>query len=193
MKLLNLTIHKLFDIFTHKIDYDQDERITIITAPNGYGKTMSLKIIYNLFNKRFNFFRRLVFDKIIFTFDNHKSIEIIKKENNNTLIKFILKENNKEINSFEYPSKKLVSQLKRGMPSRQIEEYMPNFINRFDSNRLLNTQTGRVLSFEEAIYQYSDYIPESIMRRFDIDTPQEFIDLLDGLEVYLIQEQRLIL
>lgn len=194
MKLLNLTIYKLFDIFKHTIDYDQDERITIITAPNGYGKTMTLKIIDNLFNKRFNFFSKLAFKKIIFTFDNDRSIEIIKEgSNNSTLIKFILKENNKDITSFEYPSKKLFSQLKRGISSRQIEEFMPNFLHRIDSNKLLNTQTDKVLSFEEAIYQYSDYIPESIMKRFDIDTPQEFIDLLDNLEVYLIQEQRLIL
>ena len=193
MKLLNLTIHKLFDIFNHKIDYDQDERITIITAPNGYGKTMTLKIIDSLFNKRFNFFTRLVFDKIIFTFDNNKSIEVIKEvSNNNTLIKFFMKENNKIITSFEYPSKKLISQVRRGMSSRQIEDFMPNFLHRLDSNRLLNTQTDEVLSFEEVIYQYSDYIPEAIMKRFDIDTPQAFIDLLDNLEVYLIQEQRLI-
>jgi len=194
MKLLNLKIDKLFDIFHHEINYNQDERITIITAPNGYGKTMTLKIIYNLFNRRFNFFTRLVFEKIVFTFDNKNSIEIIKEVNSDsTLIKFILKENNKDIDSFEYPSKELVSQLRRGMPSRQIEEYMPNFIERTSPNEWRNKLTDEVLSFEEAIYQYNDYIPEHIMKRFDIDIPEKFISIINELEVYFIQEQRLIL
>lgn len=194
MKLLDLKIDKLFDIFNHEINYNQDERITIITAPNGYGKTMTLKIIYNLFNRRFNFFTRLVFEKIVFTFDNKNSIEIIKEVNSDsTLIKFILKENNKDIDSFEYPSKELVSQLRRGMPSRQIEEYMPNFIERTSPNEWRNKLTDEVLSFEEAIYQYNDYIPEHIMKRFDIDIPEKFISIINELEVYFIQEQRLIL
>ncbi len=194
MKLLDLKIDKLFDIFNHEINYNQDERITIITAPNGYGKTMTLKIIYNLFNRRFNFFTRLVFEKIIFTFDNKNSIEIIKEVNSDsTLIKFILKENNKDMDSFEYPSKELVSQLRRGMPSRQIEEYMPNSLERTSPNEWRNKLTDEVLSFEEAIYQYNDYIPEHIMKRFDIDIPEAFIFIINELEVYFIQEQRLIL
>lgn len=194
MKLLNLAIYKLFDIFNHQIEYNQDEHITIITAPNGYGKTMTLKVIYNLFNKRFNFFTRLVFEKIIFKFDNNQSIEIAKEGNSdNTLIRFVLKENNQEMNSFEYPSKKLVSQLRRSMPSRQIEEYMPNFLERTSPNEWINRLTDEVLSFEEAIYQYNDYIPEHIMKQFDIDIPKEFSSILDELEVYFIQEQRLIL
>ncbi|RLA76737.1 MAG: excinuclease [Epsilonproteobacteria bacterium] len=194
MKLLNLTITKLFDIFNHKIEYNQDERITIITAPNGYGKTMTLKVIYNLFNKKLNFFTRLVFDKIIFTFNNSQSIEIVKEKNDsNTIVEFILKKNNIVIGSFEYPSKKLISQLKRGMPSRQIEEYMPNFLERTSPNEWINRLTDEVLSFEEAIYQYSDYLPDQIMKQFDIDMPDEFISIINQLEVYFIQEQRLIL
>ncbi len=193
MKLLNLKIYKLFDIFNHSIDYNQDERITIITAPNGYGKTMSLKVIYNLFNKKLNFFSRLVFDKIVFEFDNDTSIEIIKKENtHNSIIEFILKKKSKKINSFAYPSKKLFSQLKKVMPSHQLEEFMPNFIERISSNEWMDTLSNEIISFEELTYQYSDYIPEHFMRRFDIDIPKEFISVLDELKVYLIQEQRLI-
>lgn len=192
MKLLNLKIDGLFDLFNHEIDYNQDERITIITAPNGYGKTMTLKIIDNLFNKRFSFFTKLFFKKIIFIFDNDISIEIIKNIiNETTRIDFILKETDKTIN-FEYPSKKLLNQVRRGIPSRQIENFMPNSIDRIGNNEFLNISTNEILSVEEAIYQYSNYIPEDIMKRFDIDIPKDFIFIINELEVYLIQEQRLI-
>ncbi len=193
MKLLNLKIEGLFNLFNHEIHYNQKERITILTAPNGYGKTMTLKIIDNLFNKRFSFFSRLVFDKIIVTLDNNNSINIIKTiTSDTTKIDFILKDNIQTITAFEYPSKKLLSEVKKGMPFRQIEEFLPNFIERVRSNEFLNISTNETLSLEEAIYQYSDYIPEHFMKRFNIGIPKEFLYILDELEVYLIQEQRLI-
>ena len=192
MKLLNLTLLHLFDIFTHEIEYNQDERITIITAPNGYGKTITLKTIYNLFNKKLNFFIKLAFQKIIFTFDNDKSIEIIKNDTNQ-IITFILKNNEKKISSFEYPSKKIASQIRKGIPRHRIDEFMPNFLERLSINQWINTLTNEVLSFEEAIYQYNDYIPDNILKQFDIDIPEEFLLVIDNLEVYFIQEQRLVL
>lgn len=196
MKLLNLTIYKLFDIFNHTINYDQDERITILTAPNGYGKSMSLKIIYNLFNKRFDFFIKLPFKKIIFTFDNNKFIEIQKEINeDDALIKFVLKDKNQEISSFKYSSNLFISQFRKTMPMRKVEEFIPEFMerNRDNSDEWKNNFTNEILSFSEIIYRYSDYIPEDIIRQFDIDIPSEFNILLEKLQVYFIQEQRIIL
>jgi len=192
MKLLNLKIFHLFDVFDHEIKYNQDERITIITAPNGYGKTMTLKIIYNLFNKRLNFFMKLVFDKIVLDFDNNQSIEIIKEADNKTL-KFILKDAKKEIASFEYPSKKMAMELNKGLLYRRFEDFMPSFIERISANEWLNTTTEEILSFEEMIYQYSDYIPEKLVKKLKIDMPKDFLETINSLEVYFIQEQRLVL
>jgi len=196
MKLLNLKIDGLFDLFNHKIDYNQDERITLLTAPNGYGKTMSLKIIYNLFNKRFDFFIRLPFKRIIFTFDNNNFIEIQKELNkDDTLIRFVLKDKNQEISSFKYSSKVLISKFRKTMPMRRIEEFIPDFLerNRNNSDEWENKLTNEILSFTEVIYRYNDYIPEYIIRQFDINIPTEFNSTLDKLGVHFIQEQRLIL
>jgi predicted ATP-binding protein involved in virulence len=192
MKLLNLKIFHLFDTFTHKIEYNQDERITILTAPNGYGKTMTLKIIYNLFNKRLNFFMQLIFDKIILCFDNNQSIEIVK-EDKNKILKFVLKDGSKEIVSFEYPSKKMTSELGKGLFRRILEDFIPNFIEKVDTDVWVNNTTEEILSFEEIIYQYSDYMPENLIRKLKIDIPKEFLETINSLEVYFIQEQRLVL
>ena len=43
MKLKKLVVNNLFGHFNHTIPF-QEEHITIITAPNGYGKTIVLKI-----------------------------------------------------------------------------------------------------------------------------------------------------
>ena len=192
MKLLNLKIFNLFDTFTHEIEYNQDERITIITAPNGYGKTITLKIIYNLFNKKFNFFMKLIFDKIVLCFDNNQSIEIIK-ESENKILRFVLKDGSKEIVSFEYPSKKMTSELGKGLFRRRLEDFIPSFIERIDADVWLNTTTEEILSFEEIIYQYSDYMPENLIKKLKIDIPKEFLEIINSLKVYFIQEQRLVL
>jgi len=194
MRLLKLQLFNLFGIFNHDIDYNQDERVTLITAPNGYGKTIALKTVYNLFNKRFAFFIKLSFDKIIFSFDNNRTIEIVKiDKEENQVIRFILKENSSENSSFEYPSKKLISQIKSGMPNSMLEEFTPHFIERIGRDEWLNELTNEVLTFEEIVYQFSEYLPEHIIRRYDIEIPKEFLILLDSFQVYFIQEQRLVL
>ena len=63
MILKKIVIEKLFGHFTHDIEF-KEENITILTAPNGYGKTICLKIIDAIFNRRFDFLSELQFSKI---------------------------------------------------------------------------------------------------------------------------------
>jgi predicted ATP-binding protein involved in virulence len=48
MKLVSINIEKLFGKFDYSIKLNQEEDITILTGPNGYGKTTILKLIYNI-------------------------------------------------------------------------------------------------------------------------------------------------
>jgi predicted ATP-dependent endonuclease of OLD family len=48
MKLSRIKIEKLFGQFDYDIKLNQDEGITILTGPNGYGKTTILNIVYAL-------------------------------------------------------------------------------------------------------------------------------------------------
>ena len=95
----SITIERLFDIFTYHIQYPTDENVLIITGPNGFGKTQALNILFNLFNRNFDFFESLVFEKIVVRLDGDISIEIIKslqatgepEENATTSISFLFK------------------------------------------------------------------------------------------------------
>jgi ABC-type lipoprotein export system ATPase subunit len=49
MKLVSISIEKLFGQFDYNIEFNQEEGITILTGPNGYGKTTILNIIAGLF------------------------------------------------------------------------------------------------------------------------------------------------
>ncbi len=185
MKLLNVKIYGLFGTFNHDIDLNQDERITILTAPNGYGKTIALKIIYSLFNNKFAFFIQLIFDKIVFSFDNNKSLEIVKKEK----IEITLKEGNKKIASSVYPSK----EIRHTIPSHIIEDFTPPFIRRVGADRWLHELSGERLTTQEILEQYNDEFPDEILERINGNIPKEISSFLKEMSVYFIQEQRLIL
>ena len=59
--LESIKIKKLFGLFDYHITLDISENITILTGPNGYGKTTILKIIYHFFNLENKYFHELDF------------------------------------------------------------------------------------------------------------------------------------
>ncbi|EEZ6480238.1 ATPase, partial [Salmonella enterica] len=68
MELRRISVNNLFGILNYDIDLGNSETI-IITGPNGYGKTMLLKIIDNILNKDIDFFFDLRFEEIKFELD----------------------------------------------------------------------------------------------------------------------------
>lgn len=81
----SISIKNLFDTFNYDISFENDDNVLIITGPNGYGKTMILNIIFNLFNQNFVFFESLMFEKITLNIEKSGSlvgnrIEIDKTE-----------------------------------------------------------------------------------------------------------------
>ena len=77
--LESIKIKKLFGLFDYHITLDISENITILTGPNGYGKTTILNIIYHFFNQQFSYFQKLNFESISFEFSQSKSMELTKK------------------------------------------------------------------------------------------------------------------
>ena len=73
-----IAIEKLFGIYNYDIKILQGENVSILTGPNGYGKTTILNIIRHLLNCEFWFFYFLEFRRILILFDSDKYIEIQK-------------------------------------------------------------------------------------------------------------------
>jgi predicted ATP-binding protein involved in virulence len=53
MRVKCVAVKGLFNIFDHQIAMNMDDRVTIIHAPNGFGKTAILRMIDGLFNARY--------------------------------------------------------------------------------------------------------------------------------------------
>jgi len=97
MILQKIKITGLFDQFDYEIELNQEEKITILTAPNGYGKTMILNIIHKLFgNFAFEFYKKITFSKIEYFFDKNYKIVLTKP----VLLEIHLYHKNNIISSF---------------------------------------------------------------------------------------------
>ena len=78
MQISRLQIKKLYDQYNYDIDFNSEEKeqITILTGPNGYGKTTILRILKSLNPKFLYYFYVIKFSEIIISFDNNTVLNI---------------------------------------------------------------------------------------------------------------------
>ncbi|MCP4349259.1 MAG: hypothetical protein GY795_27580 [Desulfobacterales bacterium] len=85
MRIKEIKITNLFDMFDHTIELNSDKHLTIIYGINGIGKTMLFKILDDFFNSNFNKLMTSPFENLKITFENDCFFEI-----NNDEDKFII-------------------------------------------------------------------------------------------------------
>lgn len=79
--LSDIVIRGLHGLYNYNIHFQNEQRVFIITGPNGYGKTTILKIIDHVLQCKFWYFSFLKFDEIKLGFQNGRSL-IIRRETN---------------------------------------------------------------------------------------------------------------
>lgn len=178
-RMLGIQFEKLFGRFDYDIIFNS-EGLTIITGPNGYGKSTILKSIEAI-SKEFiglMFFMELDFRKITISFENNKNI-IIEKVDGKLIINNITIEEKVFQNGFE-----------------DMLDRKPYF-SRIDENTWLDRRRGTRIRLNDYIGDL--YMKE--MRNLESDEikvlSKELLDLLKDMkqlvgEIYFIKEQRLI-
>lgn len=76
MRITRLVVAGLFDRFNHDLEFKQDERITIMISPNGFGKTTILKITNALFNNPLISLARMPFHQMTVHFDDRSQLKV---------------------------------------------------------------------------------------------------------------------
>jgi len=199
----SIKIEGLFEMFNYHIEYPTSENVLIITGPNGFGKTQVLNILFNLFNRKFLFFNKLVFDKITVCLSGNIRIVIdktsVSNENQSELIdfeeelktqklpkkdlKFAFYENEQEIEVFNY-SVDLNENL-----IRTIDRYLP--VNRVSIDKWIDRRNDQIVGIDELLHMYADQLPSEISKNIlRIKTPKAN-EILKSINVHLIREQRL--
>lgn len=178
-RMLGIQFEKLFGRFDYDIIFNS-EGLTIITGPNGYGKSTILKSIEAI-SKEFiglMFFMELDFRKITISFENNRNIIIEKVDGKLTINNIVIEEKVFQ-NGFE-----------------DILDRKPYF-SRIDENTWLDRRRGTRITL-------NDYIGDLYMKEMrnlegnEIKAlSKELLDLLKNMkqlvgEIYFIKEQRLI-
>lgn len=187
-EISSLRVSKLFGRFDHNLEFGEESDISIITAPNGYGKTLILRIVDSLFNGRLHFFREIEFEKIEVSFRSGKSISIsssiIGKKPDLADGEVIFEGSGFGPKVKEYKLDKTPS------PSefRQLERSLP--LERLGSDRWVDLPTDRVLTREEVYGAYGHRLPRRFRNSFEI--PDWLTTAIGSINAHLVETQRLL-
>ena len=187
MRLLEFKVFDLFGHFDHVIKLNDEEHITILTAPNGYGKTIVLKIIDAIFNSRFNFLLTLNFASIEVRTDEYLLKIRRYSEDDLICLEFTLPGKDKIFNFKQSDSMEIIS----GIQLSNIERFFP-WLDRVGAREWEDELTGRVLDITDVIQMYGDKLPDSF-KGITSTLPDWLETIVGSINIHLIQDQRLIL
>jgi predicted ATP-binding protein involved in virulence len=187
MRITRIFVEKLFGIFDHEIRLNLDDRITIIHAPNGYGKTVILKMLDGLFNARYFELITIPYRSFNVEFDDGTMLEVCKKPANKGEkllgLSFTLNSRHKK------KSKSFVL------------KYNPNDSNIYYSSAPRERSRSTVKDSSLFIYTVEHSPADETLNLFGDRTfsslisdqeDQWIIDIRDEINVYLIESQRLL-
>jgi predicted ATP-binding protein involved in virulence len=131
MMLKKIRVSGLFGRFTHEIPVKLADRITIIHGPNGFGKTMVLRMIDTFFNHAHISLASIPFRELRLDFDNKTVVSVHRKlqessgeqQEGRATVEITYAESGKSPQSFTPKSAARPEQL--GFPIGMIEELIP--------------------------------------------------------------------
>lgn len=80
MRIRRVKVEKLFGIFDHDIELNEAEHITILSGPNGFGKTILLRMLDGFLRQRYGIFARVPFAAFQVTFDDGEYLRLERTE-----------------------------------------------------------------------------------------------------------------
>jgi predicted ATP-binding protein involved in virulence len=201
MRIKEIIINGLFGMFNHVIPLNLDDHITILTGPNGFGKTTILKLISILFShqsiKLYGLFN-IDFKDLQIIFENNTYLTI-EKEDNHEKISF---------KYFEGLSNESLCKSSLDLYSEEIFDYAQLIADRYPfiapvrnqskggrltfntstrSKSWLDNSKGAIIQSEELLETYGELLQDIAIA----DKPPEILAMLDKINVNFIETQRL--
>ena len=169
MKISNIRVTGLFDRFTHDLTFDSDERITIMFGPNGFGKTMILRILDRLFNFPIRRLQQLPFRQVDVFFDDFTAVRVIRvfdeggrtslELSDDQFIKLEYYRSNELIDSA--PLGGLIREEEFSYLRNSIDELIPH-LDRVGPSEWYDPSLDEVLRLHDIVESYADELPSSL-------------------------------
>ena len=197
MNITKIAVRGLFKRFNHDIAFDPDERITIMIGPNGFGKTMLLRLVDALFNRPVRALERMPFEELRVTFNNDSNLlvrrkpygEASRKERYTLSVEYEQSTNVKLQERFT-PSNG-IGEADVPFPMSAVEEFVP-MLDRIGPEEWVNLQTDEILDLDDVILEYGDHIPFfSGAVEGSADIPTWLVEIRKTIPVRFIGTERL--
>ena len=145
MRIQQIAVTELFGRFDHVINLDSAEKVTIMTGPNGSGKTMILRLVYALFNEVPRQLTQIPFRNVRLSLDNGSILEAER----------ILDSNKVEIRllaagrtTLTYLPAEVISATDIDFPTGLIEDIVPH-LDQIGATEWRYQVTGELLGLDE--------------------------------------------
>jgi predicted ATP-binding protein involved in virulence len=185
-RISKIRVYELLDQYNYKFDNFVDERITMIFAPNGSGKTILLKLINSIFNNDFIEVFKLPFKKIEFDFTDNSTF-IVKKivrdsEENKESLRYELISQDEEDVKTEVMD---INFVKEVSSLSAISRTLP-FLRRIAAGKWVDNRRNKVLNLQDIVDEYGDMFDLSYV--LEDQQKDKFKDLVS---VHLVETSRL--
>ena len=189
-KIASLHVSELFGRFNYDLRFPESNDISIITAPNGYGKTVLLRIIDSVFNRKLHFFRKIDFREIKIELSSKKSIIISRTrgeqstddELGQNIVLFKCFGFNSDSEEYILPTDLSPSDM------RYLEHHLE--VEKLNSNKWIDPYSDELLSTDEVITRYAGQLPDKLSKSLLI--PEWLKVAIKSIKVHFIETQRLL-
>lgn len=197
MRLKRFAVSKLFGIFDHEVNLRLEDGITIIHAPNGYGKTVVLRLINGFFSGSMKLFRDIEFSTVDFEFTDGETVRITQidlpmSDPRSPVAKGYRVElinGDAEAEAWEpFAPPEEGSDRRRILPTA-IERFVPH-LDRIGPREWRDMTSNDRLNFDEVIDRYWHLIPENY--RANRGGPEWLRAIRSSVDCQLIETQRLL-
>ncbi len=182
----------LFGLYNHKIELNDEERVTIIHGPNGVGKTMLLRMLSELFNGHYSHLRRIPFTSLTVGLDGGDAVTIVRKVEDD-------ERDGEKSNSTSGVNLFAILNISNERvevalsSTSDIDQYLASrvpFFHRLNEDLWEDERDGEVVSEEDLKQRYLS--PAARQRFSKIDEPAALKELRSTVRTHLIEAQRLI-
>ncbi|MCP4156464.1 MAG: AAA family ATPase [bacterium] len=196
MRISKISVKNLFGMFNHEIPLNAAEHITIIHGPNGYGKTILLTLVNEIFNGKYQKLLSVPFGELEIEFDEKNTLivkintgadEETKKTKNGYQLEFEYSKPTAKPKSYK---SNLVATRDAPFPVNSLTRIAPE-LERIGSNAWRNSLTGERLSRENILEQYSDRMPTSFLNLKGKVKPSWFEEIENSINTNFIKTERL--
>lgn len=188
LRIEKVSVTGLFGIFNHEIPMKVKERITIIHGPNGFGKTVLLRMVDNLCAGRWAIFQRIPFENFRIDFIDGTYISVRKSDNDETKKSKLSISISGETDPLIVPHNKFMRDSE--FPYNVIDSIIPE-LDRVGPQEWRNLRMGEILGIDDVIERYGDVIEARTGGKFQAIRSEALKNITNKIKTHFIKTERL--